>query len=88
MYGPGWQGFAFAAAAAGLVAPAVFSNDDRGYFRTSLITSPIIAAGFVVAPGVWGGFQEAYSDLRGLAKNNPFELNRELSARLHEICPG
>ena len=74
-YGPGWQGFALAAAATGLVAPAIFSNDDRGYGRTALITTPLITAGFAAAPGVWGGFREAYQDMRGMIRSNPFELD-------------
>ena len=36
--------------AAGLVAPAFVSNDDRGYFESSLITTPAIAAIYLAAP--------------------------------------
>ena len=32
---------------AGLVAPLLFENDERGYFQTSLITTPLISAGYI-----------------------------------------
>jgi hypothetical protein len=30
-----------------LLAPALFDNDERGYFQTSLITTPLISAGYM-----------------------------------------
>lgn len=74
-YGGLWGGFAAAAGAAALFAPAALSNDDRGYGRTAFLTTPVIAAAFATGPSVWSGFQTANSDLRSAVKNNPFKLS-------------
>src|ERR1035438_2497267 len=58
-------GFAAAAGAIALFAPAALSNDDRGYGRTALITTPVVGAGFAVAPGMWKGLRGAGQDLKG-----------------------
>jgi hypothetical protein len=67
-----WPGFAAGAAVLGIAAPAIFSTDDRGYWRTSLLTSPVIAAGLSAAPGVWEGFKQSHQDLRNFNAMRPF----------------
>ena len=73
-YGAGWGGFAAAAGAIALFAPAALSNDDRGYGRTALITTPVVGAGFAVAPGIWKGLRGAGQDLKGFFDAKPFDV--------------
>ena len=73
-YGAGWGGFAAAAGAIALFAPAALSNDDRGYGRTALITTPVVGAGFAVAPGMWKGLRGAGQDLKGFFDAKPFDV--------------
>lgn len=42
-----------AGAAAAVIAPAIFSTDERGYFQTSLLTTPLITAGFAAGPSIF-----------------------------------
>lgn len=48
-------------AAAMLLAPAVFKNDQRGYMQTAAVTTPLITAGTIAAPSVVGAFRSQFS---------------------------
>jgi hypothetical protein len=48
-------------AAAMLVAPAVFSNDQRGYLQTATVTTPLISAATYTAPSIVGAFRSQFS---------------------------
>ncbi len=47
--------------AAMLIAPAIFSNDQRGYLQTSTVTTPLIAAGSYSVPSIIGAFRSQFS---------------------------
>lgn len=78
----------------GLTAPLFLKNDERGYLQTSLITTPMIAAGTKVAPGLFTAVKQQSMRLRGslfsipsrLARNAAFhdsamQLQREYAAK-------
>ena len=52
----GWAaerpGLMFGAGAAALAAPLFMKNDERGYFKTSTMTTPAIVAAVMVAPRI------------------------------------
>jgi hypothetical protein len=48
-------------AAAMLIAPAIFKNDQRGYKQTAAITTPLIAAVSYSAPSIIGSFRSQFS---------------------------
>ena len=48
-------------AAAMLVAPAVFKNDNRGYMQTATITTPLITAAAYATPSILGSFRSQFS---------------------------
>jgi len=48
-------------AGAMLLAPAIYKNDNRGYFQTAAITTPLIAAGTYALPSVIGAFRSQFS---------------------------
>ena len=52
-------------AASAVFAPLFAKNEDRGYFRTALITTPIIFATGGLAPRLFGGVREV---AQGVAK--------------------
>ena len=59
-----------AAIAAALIAPAIFSDDERGYLQTSLITTPLIAAATMIGPHSWSTAKQEISRLKNIAKND------------------
>ena len=63
-------GLANATIAAVLIAPAIFSDDERGYLQTSMITTPLIAAGSMVAPHVWDVGKKEGARMRDILKND------------------
>ena len=54
-------------AASAVFAPLFAKNEDRGYFRTALITTPIIFATGGLAPRLFGGVREVAQKLAGVA---------------------
>ena len=54
---------AISAGATAALVPWFLRNDDRGYMQTALFTTPIVAAGFASAPGVYSGIQSMSGQL-------------------------
>jgi hypothetical protein len=48
-----------------LAAPLFLKNDERGYLQTSVITTPLVAAGMQVAPSVFAEAQRQGSRIKG-----------------------
>lgn len=57
-----------------LAAPAWLKNDDRGYARTAAVTTPLIAAGYVAAPGLLTSVSDSASQWSGFWKGQPFDF--------------
>lgn len=60
---------------AGLVAPLFLKDDDRGYFKTASITTPLLAGAFSAAPSLWKIAREAGLEAGNLYSNNPFQFS-------------
>lgn len=56
---------------AALLAPMLFDNDERGYFQTSLITTPLLAAGSMALDRALPAIQGEFSRMRGVFKILP-----------------
>jgi hypothetical protein len=66
-----------AVAAFGLAAPALISNDDRGYFQSSVITTPLIAAAFAAFPKVNNALKSELPKFSGQLKNSTELFNNK-----------
>jgi hypothetical protein len=64
-----------AAIAAGLIAPQLLKNDDRGYGRTALLTTPLAAAGYVTGPAAFAGFRSAKTQMQTFIDNSSFQIS-------------
>jgi hypothetical protein len=60
-----------AALSAALIAPALISNDDRGYGSSAAITTPIIAAAYVALPRVSTIAHQEAAQYMGFLKDMP-----------------
>jgi hypothetical protein len=72
-YGGLWNPALATAVTAGVVAPWMLKNDDRGYAKTSLVTTPLIAAGLAAAPGMWDGMRDAAQSTARVWNAQPFK---------------
>ncbi len=87
MYGVHSGAAATAAIATGLAAPMFMSDDDRGYFRTSLVTTPVIGSAYIMGPHLKRGASNLFSrgaefhaagGFQGIWENNPESIKRGL----------
>jgi hypothetical protein len=77
---PGLYGSAFPlaagiAGASALLAPHFLKSKDRGYTKTSLLTTPVLAGGLAAAPGLWKATHLSGRSLFHLAKNAPLSFS-------------
>src|SRR5271170_1405797 len=78
-------GVAFATAFAAVGAPAFLKDEHRGYFRTALVTAPIIAAMGVAGPGlVTSASRTARSGFR-FVREMPMFFNKDLSVNYQRL---
>lgn len=78
-------GVAFATAFAAVGAPAFLKDENRGYFRTGIVTTPIIAAMGVAGPGlVTSASRAARSGFR-FVREMPMFFNKDLSVNYKHL---
>jgi len=63
--------------AAAIFAPMFASNEDRGYFRTSLITTPIVFAAGEFAPRLFSGVRDTLRYASGVAQDTGNFLQKQ-----------
>jgi hypothetical protein len=61
----------------GLAAPAVISNDDRGYFKSALLTTPLIIAAYSAAPHIGEVVSTETPQFRNFFKNAKENIARQ-----------
>jgi hypothetical protein len=71
-YGSLWHPALATGIAAGIIAPWLLKNDDRGYGKTALVTTPLLTAGMLAAPGMFGGIKSAGSSAARAWQARPF----------------
>jgi len=62
------------AGATALALPALLRNDDRGYAKTSAITTPAVASAYVAAPALFHGLSDLGQQWSGFVKRSPITL--------------
>ena len=78
-------GVAFATAFAAVGAPAFLKDENRGYLRTALVTTPVIAAMGVAGPGlITAASRNVRSGLR-FVREMPYFFNKNLSVNYKNV---
>ena len=76
---------ATATAFAAVAAPAFLADEHRGYLRTAIVTTPIVAAMGIAGPGmVTGASRTVRSGLR-FVRQMPFFFNKDLSINYKNV---
>src|SRR5271170_4343700 len=74
-----------ATALASAAAPLFVKDENRGYLRTALITTPIIAAMGIAGPGLVTGASRTIRSGLQFSRQAPFFFNTNLSMRYADV---
>jgi len=79
-------GVAFASAFAAVAAPAFLKDENRGYLRTALVTTPVVAAMAFAGPGMMNAASRTTrSGLRFVREAGPFFFGKNLSVNYKDL---
>jgi hypothetical protein len=74
----------FFGGAAALAAPLFVKNDDRGYAKSALLTTPVVGAAMLVAPDIFGFAETTYRRGKGFAERN-YERFRNFNKAVNPV---